>query len=449
MERLTDLDELILRCRSDSAKSYASEAVASYRAGAYRSSIVTAWIALVSDIIEKIRDLDLAGDLQAKALVAELDGYKSRLDRGDKSAIGLALKIEREILEIARDKFALLDHQQFTDLDRLREDRNRCAHPSLQYLEEQYQPSGELARLHLRNLVVHLLSQPPIQGKAALDRLRNSITSKYFPTDFQKAKQTLQDAGLQRPTPSLVRALVDNLLFGFFEKDDGLHNLQATLTALKATLDLHRVDAEPRLTTQIRKIAQKVDDDDFPRLIALCGVLPECWQMLPDGKCEELRLFVKDGPSGEVSRIIAHTLNIQDLKETAAARLEQANLQFLTSSLESTTRRKSDPDRSIIAGAVNLYRHAGSWEAANSVAEKLVLPIFQHLSSGDIKSIIRAPSETGADLRGSHGFARFIDQVRADAKIPEDELNELLVECGLNAYVKNGPANEEDDEIPF
>jgi hypothetical protein len=43
-ERLADLDELILRCRSKQARQYIAEAVACYRAGAFRSCIVATWV---------------------------------------------------------------------------------------------------------------------------------------------------------------------------------------------------------------------------------------------------------------------------------------------------------------------------------------------------------------------------------------------------------------------
>jgi hypothetical protein len=131
-ERLADLDELVLRCRSDSAKAYISEAIDAYRSSAYRAAIVTSWIAVVLDLLEKFKELATAGDQNAKAKIAEFEGFQDRLQRNDMSAIELALRFERQVLEVARDEFELLDGQEFVDLDRLREDRNRSAHPTFQ-----------------------------------------------------------------------------------------------------------------------------------------------------------------------------------------------------------------------------------------------------------------------------------------------------------------------------
>ena len=55
---LSDLDELVLKCRDQKATSYVKEAVSCYKAGAFRSSIVSTWIAVSFDIIDKLKELD-------------------------------------------------------------------------------------------------------------------------------------------------------------------------------------------------------------------------------------------------------------------------------------------------------------------------------------------------------------------------------------------------------
>ena len=51
---LADLEELVLKCRDEKARSYISEAVACYKVGAFRSSVVACWIAVCFDVIDKI-----------------------------------------------------------------------------------------------------------------------------------------------------------------------------------------------------------------------------------------------------------------------------------------------------------------------------------------------------------------------------------------------------------
>lgn len=74
-ERLADLDELILRCRTKEAKEYVTEAVACYRVGAFRSCIVATWVAVVFDFLNKLEELELTGDKQAADKRKEIDKY--------------------------------------------------------------------------------------------------------------------------------------------------------------------------------------------------------------------------------------------------------------------------------------------------------------------------------------------------------------------------------------
>ena len=73
IERIADLDELLLSCRPGSVKTYAEEAVATYRAGAHRACIITTWIAVVFDRIEKMREITLFGNGEAKTKLEEFD----------------------------------------------------------------------------------------------------------------------------------------------------------------------------------------------------------------------------------------------------------------------------------------------------------------------------------------------------------------------------------------
>ncbi len=68
VESLADIEALILKCNSDRSKSFISEATKCYRAGAYRAAIVSTWIAIVFDLTDKIRELALSGDGEAKVL---------------------------------------------------------------------------------------------------------------------------------------------------------------------------------------------------------------------------------------------------------------------------------------------------------------------------------------------------------------------------------------------
>lgn len=152
LERLSDLDELVLSCRTDQSKEYISEAVACYRAGAYRAVIVNAWIAIVYDLIDKMKELSASGDGAAKKIIDDFEKHQKQIDEGNEQAIKSSLEFERNILQTAKNEMEFFDQQQLIDLSRLREDRHRCAHPSFHRIDEPYRPSAEQARVHLRSL---------------------------------------------------------------------------------------------------------------------------------------------------------------------------------------------------------------------------------------------------------------------------------------------------------
>jgi hypothetical protein len=133
-------------CRNKKSKDYIKEAVSCYKSGAFRSAIVSTWIAVSFDIIDKLKELSLAGDKEAQK---QLEEFENAIKTGN----------------VVKDKFELISHVEFFDLESLQQDRNRCAHPSMTADGEIYNPSAELARVHIRAAVEYLLQYPLAQGK--------------------------------------------------------------------------------------------------------------------------------------------------------------------------------------------------------------------------------------------------------------------------------------------
>ena len=89
-----------------------------------------------------------------------------------------------------QQKYEFISPIERKDLERLHEDRSLCAHPSMHSMGEPFHPTPELARCHLRNAITHLLQHPPVQGKAALQHIWDTIKSEYFPEDVKQATQS-------------------------------------------------------------------------------------------------------------------------------------------------------------------------------------------------------------------------------------------------------------------
>jgi len=241
-----------------------------------RCSVAT-WIAVVYDLIAKIRELALGGDAAAQSAVSELANLQPRVEQNDQIAIRRILQIEREIVDEANQKFGFFDGQQLLDLHRLEADRNRCAHPTYQGSEQPYAPSAELARAHLVHAVRHVLATPPVQGKAATASIVRLVESSLFPIDVERAKVQLRLGGLDRPRDSLVRAVADNLVFGLFEGTVTLKGQRRTITALQATFELYPGLVEPRLRHTLNNLGRRLGDDDLYFFFGLLLHLPLTW----------------------------------------------------------------------------------------------------------------------------------------------------------------------------
>lgn len=205
---LVELDELVLTVRDRNSREYISEAIVAYRARAYRSALMSVWIAVAYDIIGKIRELQSQGDKAARDFVDDLDAAIALQETDYGTAIRRLQAIENELLKQAAEKFEFLSRQEHTDLERLKQDRNLCAHPAFTGDQLLFQPSPELVRAHITHAVTHLLQHPPVQGKNALVRMKNDILEPSFPTTQKDVSDFLDVRYLNRAKKSLINSLV-------------------------------------------------------------------------------------------------------------------------------------------------------------------------------------------------------------------------------------------------
>ncbi|MCA6572190.1 MAG: hypothetical protein IM516_11345 [Pseudanabaena sp. M158S2SP1A06QC] len=125
--RLTDLDELALKVRDRIARSYILEAIDAYRGGAYRSAIVSTWIAVTFDVISKIRELSNQGDPMAQDFINELDQAIAA------KQIRQLQNIEEDLLKTATIDFEFLSDQEQVDITRYWIERIRISLDSVVY----------------------------------------------------------------------------------------------------------------------------------------------------------------------------------------------------------------------------------------------------------------------------------------------------------------------------
>lgn len=435
IETLADIDALILRCRSDQSREYLSEAVQCYRSGAYRATIVTTWIAVVFDLIDKIRELALYGDANARVLEQQYETYLREIEHGSDQGVKSALQFERDILTTCKQKLQLLDQQQYRDLDRLREDRHRCAHPSFQKVGEPYRPSAEQARLHFRNAVMHVLAQPPVQGRSAIAALRLLVGSQYFPTDSALAVTQLKSSALDNPSDALVKGFIDDLLFGFFDKDHPLHHNHRVMAAINACIEMHRPLTEHHLSRQLPKVVRDQSDQEFLFAVILIARISGAWGALDAPAKDKVIELIRKGKSSDVIKVLSALARLEALKPDVEVRVGQLTVQELGDAIGLYRLRDLGKGR-----AIQLLAEAHSWSVVNEVFDKAILPLFESLDRSDIEKILVLPSETGSDLLHSGGLSKLIERVRQAGLFQPDELDALLKSRGAG-YLISGEGN--------
>jgi hypothetical protein len=434
MDRFADLDELITRCRAEGGRQHIREAVKCYWADAFRSAVVATWLAVVYDLVDKIRELAAQGSGEAKTLLDEFTNIQEALDNDDEGQVAKALEWERNILVKARERLKLFTDHQFRDLARLRDDRHKCAHPTFNKGETPFQPSPEQVRAHIRHAIEHLLSQPPVQGAEAVRAAIAVVGDDLFPTDPDKAMARLEPM-LTRAPENVIRRIVDKLLEGFAKRGDRLSASERTLAALSAVMSMNQAAGEDQFRKTVNRLGLAVPAPDFELFAALVALHSPTWGHLHQPTRDRLDAFLGTADMATLLDLGPHLERIQDLVPRLKGRLGQLD----QAGLAVAVRRGFGV--SAVDAAVDKYAAAASWIGANELADTLVFPLFPHLTEAHVERILRAaasPREVGkprVDLLGSGSFNRFLDNVSKAGPMPKEDLLALADELGLRRYI--------------
>ncbi|MGN2431057.1 hypothetical protein [Pseudomonas syringae] len=429
---LSDLDELVLKCRDEKAKSYIREAVACYKAGAFRSSIVSTWIAVSFDIIDKYKELALAGDAEAEGVIKSFE--KARIAND----IGASLKFERELLSTARDKFQLISYVEFTDLDRLQQDRNRCAHPSMTVESEIFNPPAELARVHIRSAVEYLLQYPPAQGKYALDLLLKVVDSGYFPTELSKAITALTNGPLYKARPTLVKSFVIVLLKKFAGGLPDRKGELQTSTALKAIAYMHRTVYDETLAEKLSPIVRNIDSAELDKVFPMLKLIDDAWSFLDEDQQHRVAAFVEALPETKFDDLIS-LLELKGLSTHANKRIAEATRSEIL-------RSKSGLYNEVVGSrVVELFENSPSFAAANDFGA-VVIRYSKLFTREQVLTLIRA---CGLNSQIEHSFVvgAVIASLKDNPNVAMGEIDQVLTEVGLAQYIDAPEKSEADEEV--
>jgi len=431
-ETFIDLDELILRCRDKLSRKFIQEAVSCYRAGAFRSCIVATWNAVVFDFLHKLRELELFGDREAAKLLEEFDNLRSSGKKFKE-----LWQFESSIPEIALTKFELISTVEKSDIERLFEDRSRCAHPSMTSLEEPFEATAELARYHLRSAVTHLLERPPVQGRAARKRIFQDIKSEYFPVDPELAIKYFQKSPLARARFVLVKDIVIGLTKDLLVEERLEDERSRQFSALNAISSMYPQETREILNTQLSDIIINiVTDENWDKTIVYLGSisawdsLSELCRLKAESYIDKIEIYeIPQGFSKRLSQnaifIMTKASHIDFLREVIVKKFQISLDDIL--SLKESCRDDLFKDEIIIPALRNLAPQATLDELLLMISEP-VLRSDETIKSYVDQKIKNSSLEKLTSIAFKYQDKWLLDLIESDleVKIPNTDLKSLL-----------------------
>jgi len=389
------------------------------------------------DVFSKIRELAGTGDHRAISLLTKIERYQQEIAENNEQGLKSALQFERQIISTALD-LEIIDRHASVDLRRLQDDRNRAAHPNFERYEIPHSFSAEHARLHLRIAVDHLLSQPPVQGRAALEQLKALALSQTMPANTLDAIIWFNATPIAKGSDALVRGFVDYLLYELVP----LLPVRGA-TFLDALVQVRPGIAETRLREQISKLCRTALDEQFPKYAYLSVRLPQAWSALGEAERNRVKQLIQTGSTngdllGAASR---HQPDLRFWVEVRLRNMSRLELKELT--------WYEDLKPLIAEIASDLYAQSKSWGEANVIANDLLLPVFPFVRKEQILSFIKASTIDGCDILGSHSFPVILKNAIRHKLISPGELSNELEIAKIDKVLRLGDLSTAIDDLPF
>lgn len=293
---MLSLEDLTASIRSDHSRTQFAEAIRAYRAGAYRSATIALWIAVVQDIVEKLRTLADDDDANAKGIIDELDAARRA------NNIPKLQSLENSLLERACDDFELVTHREAEDLRRLYSDRNSCAHPTFQSdVDEPFDLTEEQVRAHARVAVDSLLAQPARVGKALVDRFASDVRSNSWPD--QELTSFLRTRYFDRARVAAARGVLTVAVkVAIRPGEESNRSAGRCVAALRSAASIDRSTLDSVVRRVLGAWRDNLSDEDLARCLGAVGTNAAAWDALgPDNVARVQTLL-----AGETAWLIEH-----------------------------------------------------------------------------------------------------------------------------------------------
>lgn len=393
---LTDIDELRARVRDRRSREILNEAILAYQSGALRAAVVSTWSAVAFDLVSKCRELAAGSDTEAANLVEEIDRATTSED------VRKLANLEANLLERAGRRLEILIGHEIVQLERLRDDRHRCAHPAFSSDEHLFQPSAEQVRSHFFSAVDCLLANPPVQGRSMLARIKLDLLQPSFPTAeaeavdyatgryFSNARRSLLEAFVRIGVKEVVRSIDADLAES---KRELYHCL---LAVQKVDAHLYR----EALRGELARLPDGMGDLEVGRVAILLASEPSSIAALDAPlRARLVRVIGISDVDTERSLSVGFALLVPELREAAQSALRAAPLQVQAKIL------RASPQAALAEDAAEIFLRSQGFRQAEAFAADLLLPYARHFSDELVKKLLLGIPQN--------------DQIRVAGGIPE------------------------------
>lgn len=405
---LTNLEELLQSVRHPNAKSYFQEAIISYQSGAYRSALIATWISVCIDIVEKIKDLSLDGDLNATKIKDEIE----KLSLND---VGGLLNFERTILDKACDELELISPIDKIQLSRLKEDRNLCAHPSFSLDGVDFNPTAELALSYIVIAANSLLINTSVKGKYVSDRVFQLLNEDSFPTNTEQAYQILSSPNqLGKVKESAIRNLIIIILKRLFKDDEKLTQSQTKRlsAALGAISKLNNKLYNVTLRQKLHELLATAIEGNLKRIIPIITIHNNIWAFVDVANKTRIDAIIE---SMDVANLQKY--RVLDASEASAeiyAKTKALLTKLEPKDLESLLTNHISP--LYINEAIQLFIESKNFDQAESRGTNIILKIAGLLTSEQLETLLTGAIER-AVMKG--GYNQILRAGFCDSFIPD------------------------------
>ncbi|MFC8453105.1 hypothetical protein [Kitasatospora sp. NPDC057223] len=403
---MLNLEERITRVWHQEVRPLVADAYRCHSTGTPRAAIVATWTAVCADIIHKLYQLAEDGDGTAAGVVRKIESARSKADA---EAVKTMQQVESGLLQNALD-LELVDFIEHRQLERLQQDRNLCAHPSLRPLGDVFVPSGEYARAHLVSALDALLVHPPTQGRKAFDRYIAHVGDRSFVGNADYLVQMFAQRVKSSAWKLIVGTAAKHAMLELAVPEDS--GISAEVAANRHALCLvafaqHDRDAVRETVAKVMSKFNELSVEQQLNGIGRLGAFDVFTEALDATVCQQINSYVEQMPISASKVSMANVIAVALVRfDAVRARIPALSGAFakLDPSVKSLLVR-SYPCAYFAGVVAEILIEAGSYRSAEELTEGTVIPVARFIQPEQLEDILTAWAEN--------------PQCREAAKMPE------------------------------